>query len=139
MLLEGRFIMQILAVGNNLYNKGFGCALTSKEEMDFEKTQKQAKESLGISDGMSVFKIFQYALPADKEENTGIGKLNSNKALEYLKFMKLYTGSNIIKEFPSGAMTGYKNHYYGPYSRMATVFGEDNINLNKLTTLAYGK
>lgn len=131
--------MQILAVGTNLYNKGFGCALTSKEERDFEKTQKQAKESLGISDGMSVFKIFQYALPADEKENTGIGKLNSNKALEYLKFMKLYTGANIIKEFPSGTPTKHQKHYYCPYLRMATVFGEDNINLNKLTTLSYGK
>lgn len=115
-------------------------ALTTSEEKDFKKTTNQALEALDIDDGMHIFKIFQTALPNDEGQNLGIGKLNSDKAVEYLKFMSLYTGSNTIKVYPMGQIPSklrFEN-YYCPYERSATVIGEDNINLFKLTTPNYG-
>lgn len=117
----------------------FRRALTTKEEQDFRKTTSEAKKVLQIDDGISLFKVFQYGLPQGNE-NTGIGKLNSDEAMEYLKFMKLYTGANSVKIFPLGQFpTDLRSpHYYCPYERGGTTIGEDNINLFKLKDENYG-
>lgn len=112
----------------------FGRALTDKEEQEFKKVTKDALNALGVADGVRLFKIFSTALPTNQEENFGSGKLNSDKAMDYLKFISLYTGSNAVKVYPIGQMSTqlrFKN-YYGPYERMGITLGEDNINFKNL-------
>ena len=118
----------------------FSRALTSREEEDFKKVTGEAMEALDVKDGIRMFKVFQTALPSNKNENLGIGRVNSDKAIEYLKFNALYTGSNAVKIYPVGQIPStlrFKN-YYCPYERSASVIGEDNINFFKLTKPEYG-
>lgn len=131
--------MHINTLATRVDGPSFGFALTSAEEKDFTQTQNAVKKALKIDGGTSLFKIFTPSLPQVAHEDTGIGKLNSDAALEYLKFMKLYTGVNATKEYPIGEMPKYdKSGYFGPYLRCTTALGEDNINLFKLTTKEYG-
>ena len=118
----------------------FSRALTSREEEDFKNTTNAAMNTLGVKNGIRLFKVFQTSLPSEEGENLGIGKLNSNKAMEYLKFNALYTGSNAVKIYPIGQVPSKLRfeHYYCPYERSATVIGEDNINFFKLTKKEYG-
>lgn len=127
--------------GNNFYNLSFGRALKSCEQKDFADTVGEAKKALQIDDGISMFKVFAQSLPQKDSENTGIGKINSHEAIDYLKFMTLYTGSNAVKIYPITQMPNKLrfNNYYCPYERFATTIGEDNINFFKLREEKYAK
>ncbi|MBQ9246431.1 4-alpha-glucanotransferase [bacterium] len=119
----------------------FGRALTSQEEIDFKKTTNEAMKELGVDKGIRLFKVFQTSLPTEYGQNLGVGKLNSTEAIDYLKFMALYTGSNAIKIYPTGQFASKLrfNNYYCPYERSSTAIGEDNINFHKLTKPEYGR
>ena len=120
--------------------QSFGRALTSLEEKDFSRTADAAMRSLGVEDGTRIFKVFQTALPTEQGQNLGIGKINSDKAIDYLKFNALYTGSNVVKIYPVGQIPSklrFEN-YFCPYERSSTVVGEDNINFFKLMNDDYG-
>ena len=132
--------MKILGRENQYSAYTFGRALTLSEEKDFNKVTDEAMQSLGIDEGMHIFKIFQTALPNEQGQDLGVGKLNSSSAIDYLKFNAFYTGANIVKIYPAGQIPSklrFEN-YYCPYERSATVIGEDNINFFKLTTEKYG-
>ena len=132
--------MKILGNGSQLAVQGFGRALTSAEEKDFKQVTDEAMQLLGKDDGMRIFKVFQTSLPNEQGQNLGVGRLNSDIAIDCLKFNALYTGSNIVKIFPAGQIPSRLrfHNYFCPYERSATVVGEDNINLFKLTTEDYG-
>ena len=132
--------MKILGNGSQWAVQGFGRALTSAEEKDFKQITDEAMQLLGKDDGMRIFKVFQTSLPNEQEQNLGVGKLNSDIAIDCLKFNALYTGSNIVKIFPAGQIPSRLrfHNYFCPYERSATVVGEDNINLFKLTGEDYG-
>lgn len=132
--------MNLSAIGVNCKsNLFFGRALASREEKDFSNTTQEAMKALEIEDGKHILAILCQSLPQG-DENTGIGKLNSDKALEYVKFMKLYTGCNGIKISPNGVMNENlrTEHFYCPYERSGIMPGEDNINFFKLKEKEYG-
>lgn len=136
----GKVTNDMNTINNFKANISFGAALTSKQEKDFKKVTNEAMQALGIDNGIHLYKVFQSSLPSDKGQNIGIGKLNSDVALEYLKFMALYTGSNAIKIYPTGEMPSklrYKS-FYCPYERGSIAPGNDNINFYKLTEKSYG-
>ena len=132
--------MKILGNGSQLAVQGFGRALTSAEEKDFKQVTDEAMQLLGKDDGMRIFKVFQTSLPSEQGQNLGVGRLNSDRAIDCLKFNALYTGSNIVKIFPAGQIPSRLrfHNYFCPYERSATVVGEDNINFFKLTSGGYG-
>ena len=131
--------MKILSLKNTSIS--FNRALTNQEEKEFKSITSDASDVLGISDGIRLYKIFPTALPVNQQEYLGSGKLNSDRAIEYLKFISLYTGSNAIKVYPVGQMpyqTRFDN-YYCPYERMGIVFGEDNINFRNYENILLSK
>ena len=107
----------------------FGKALSTRQKVPFEKTIKEAKKVLGIHNGLSILKIHSGSMPYQSIFDSGIGKLNSQGALDFIKQMTFYTGTNAIKVFPAGQMTQHASRYYCPYTKTALSFGEDNINL----------
>lgn len=133
--------MQLNCLQNSFACKmNFGKALTGREEKDLSKTVQNALSALDVDDGVRIFKVFQTALPDEKNQHLGIGKLNSKAAIDYLKFMALYTASNAVKIYPAGKFPNeprFKN-YYCPYERFASVPGADNINFFKLCSDKYG-
>ena len=134
--------MQIGRLQNSFACKiNFGRALTSKEEKDLNKTTEDALKALGTNNGVRILKVFQTALPNMENQNLGIGRLNSKAAIDYLKFMSLYTGSNAVKIYPAGRFPREPRfeNYYCPYERFASIPGVDNINYFKLCSDKYGK
>ncbi len=125
----------------NTSQTSFSRALTTKEEKEFKKSTTDAMKALGVEDGIRLYKIFSTALPSNEDENTGIGKINSSKAQEYLDFISLYTGSNAIKIYPIGQMPTQLRHknYYCPYERMGLTLGEYNINFKNLEVTLLSK
>ena len=113
-------------------NITFKAALPTNKKADFALTMKRAKKILGINDGLSLLKIHSGSMPYQKKNDSGLGKLNSKSALDFIKFITFYTGVNAIKEFPAGQITKNFAHYYCPYLKTATTFGEENINLVNL-------
>ena len=129
-------------VSNNTYSKiTFNRALTKNELKDFKNVCNDAQKALNIDDGIHIFKVYQTSLPDEKGKGLGIGKLNSDSAMRYLKFMADYTGSNAVKIYPIGQFPTrmHRIGYYCPYLRSSSVIGEDTINFYKLTTEKYGK
>ena len=119
---------------NNVNSKlSFKKALTTNQQKDFRETIKKSKQALGIDNGLSLLKIDAAALPRVDEQDTGVGKLYSREAAQFLKTMKLYTDANAIKDFPQGQMTKQRLGYFGAYNRGALSLGEDKINLFALT------
>lgn len=117
----------------------FGKALPTYKKPDFAKTLKEAKNVLGIDGGLSLLKLDAASFPANAGQNTGVGKLNSRKAIDLIKFLTFYTGTNAVKIFPFGQQTKTRTHYYCPYNKTAMTIGEENINLfNLLNKEKYG-
>lgn len=110
----------------------FGQALPTCRKTEFTKTIKEAKKVLGIDTGRSMLKIHSASMPYQKVFDSGVGKLNSQPALDFIKFMAFYTDVNAIKDFPQGQTTVNSLRYYGPYTKTALTFGEENINLLNL-------
>ena len=65
----------------------FGQALPTCRKTEFTKTIKEAKKVLGIDTGRSMLKIHSASMPYQKAFDSGIGKLNSQSALDFIKFM----------------------------------------------------
>lgn len=116
----------------NRDNISYKAALTASMKKDYTLTVKSAKKLLGIDNGLSLLKIHSGSMPYLPMFDTGIGKLNSRIAVDFIKFMKLYTDVNAVKVFPSGQTTKNWGHYYCPYLKTAVTFGEENINLNNI-------
>ena len=117
----------------------FGKALPTYKKPDFAKTLKEAKNVLGIDGGLSLLKLDAASFPANAGQNTGVGKLNSKKAIDLIKFLTFYTSTNAVKIFPFGQQTKTRTHYYCPYNKTAMTIGEENINLfNLLNKEKYG-
>lgn len=113
----------------HIHSTKFCAALPTVKKADFKSTILSAKKILGINNGLSILKIHSGSMPRQKNYDSGIGKLNSESALNFLKFITFYTGVNAIKEFPAGQTTKNYGHFYCPYLKTATTFGEENINL----------
>ena len=107
----------------------FGRALPKSKKEDFKKTAKMAKEALGIDEGLSVLQIHSASMPRQDFFDSGVGKLNSNAALDFIDKMTFYTDTNAVKEFPIGETRYLGVPYFCPYARSATTYGEDLINL----------
>lgn len=118
-----------------LNNFNFGRALPTSKKEDYSNTAKQAKEILGIDDGVSILKIHSGSMPKQNGFDTGIGKLNSTPAIDFVDKMCFYTDTNAIKEFPMGQTTKNWAHFNCPYLKTATTFGEENINLLNLVNM----
>ena len=107
----------------------FHAALPTAKKADFAATIRSAKKVLGLDNGLSLLKIHSCSMPYIKKFDSGIGKLNSDEAINFIRFMTFYTGANAIKEFPAGQTTKNWGHFYCPYLKTAITFGEENINL----------
>lgn len=115
-------------------------ALPTSKKADYTATIKKAKKILGIDNGLSLLKIHSGSMPCQQKFDSGIGKLNSEPAINFLKMITFYTDVNAIKEFPAGQTTKLHSRYYCPYLKTAVTFGEENINLNNIVedTAYYG-
>ncbi len=111
----------------------FGKALPACKKQGFAKTLNDAKKVLGINNGLSLLKLDSAAFPQTADKDTGIGKLNSQKALDCIKFLTFYTGTKAAKIFPFGQQTKIQDNYYCPYNKTAMTIGEESINLFNLT------
>ena len=116
----------------------FGKALTTKQQKGFSDAVKKSKKELGINQGLSLLKIDAAALPRESSKDTGVGKLYSSEAAQFLRTMKIYTDCNAVKDFPQGQMTKQRQGYFGAYNRGALSLGDDKINLFALTKESYG-
>lgn len=117
----------------------FGKALPASKKADFSKTVYDAKKILGLENGLSLLKLDCSSFPQIKTKDTGIGKINSPKALNFIKFLTFYTGANAVKIFPFGQHTRTGENFYCPYNKTSLTIGEDNINLfNLLDKRKYG-
>lgn len=121
-----------MKINLNTFGICFQKALPTSLKKDYKKTVHQAKEALGIQDGVSILKIHSGSMPKQDVFDTGIGKLNSKPALDFIEKMTFYTDTNAIKEFPKGQITKHFDKFYCPYLKTATTFGEENINLLNL-------
>ncbi len=119
----------------NAFNSkaSFGKALTTNQQKGFTDVVKRGKKALNIEGGISLLKIDASSLPRKDEEDTGVGKLYSKEAAQFLRTMKIYTDMNAIKDFPQGQITKQRTGYFGAYNRSALSLGEDKINLFALT------
>ncbi len=117
----------------------FKKALPTGMKPDFAQTIKEVKTALGINEGLSLLKLDTASFPANIGQDTGVGKLNSQKAIDLIKFLTFYTGTKAVKIFPFGQQTKSWGHYYCPYNKTAMTIGEENINLfNLLNKEKYG-
>lgn len=115
----------------------FGRALPTSKKADYSQTMTETKKALGIDDGLSLLKIDSAAMPS--ENDTGVGKLNSDEACGFVDYLSFYTGANAVKIFPFGQYTKTFGHFYCPYLKTAITTGEDNINLfNLVNSEVYG-
>lgn len=122
-----------MKIGNSVSTISFGRALSTTEEKDFTKTAKKAKKTLNIDDGTTIFKIYEPSLPMNKQEDTGIGKLYSQDALNFLRTINVYTDADADKVMPNGKFDDIDiKRGYIPYLRGAMTIGEDCINLSSL-------
>ena len=119
---------------NSINSKAsFGKALTTNQQKGFTNAVKKGKDALNLNGGISLLKIDASALPREDYKDTGVGKLYSREAAQFLRTMKIYTDMNAIKNFPQGPMTKQRTGYFGAYNRGALCIGEDKINLFALT------
>ena len=117
----------------------FTKAIPAYRKKDFSNTIYEAKKLLGMNDGLSLLKLDSASFPQIKTQDTGIGKINSSTALNFIKFLTFYTGTKAVKIFPFGQQTKIQDHYYGHYNKTALTIGEENINLfNLLDKKKYG-
>ena len=121
-----------MKINLNTFGTSFQKALPTSLKGDYKKTVREAKEALGIEDGLSILKIHSASMPKQDVFDTGIGKLNSDTALDFVDKMTFYTDTNAIKEFPKGQTTKHYDKFYCPYLKTAVTFGEENINLLNL-------
>ena len=118
---------------NKVDNIPHKAALPTSKKADFSATINSAKKILGINNGLSLLKIHSASMPRLKHFDSGIGKLNSETAMNFIKLMAFYTGINAVKEFPFGQCAKTFAHYYGPYNKTSITIGEENINLSNIT------
>lgn len=131
--------MRTVPVSSNDLN--FGKALPTCKKASYTKTIRQAKKVLGIASGLSLLKIHSASMPHQDEFDTGVGKLNSQPAIDFIRNMTFYTDTNAVKVFPSGQTTKNFGRYYCPYLKTSVTFGEENINLLNIVKdkSTYGK
>ncbi len=70
-----------MKINLNTFGTSFQKALPTSLKEDYKKTVREAKEALGIEDGLSILKIHSASMPKQDVFDTGIGKLNSDTAL----------------------------------------------------------
>ena len=117
----------------------FGEALTTNQRKGaYKNTVNNAKEILGIQDGIHLAKIDVCAFPSTPQEDTGIGKMTSPIAKQSTDKLLSYMACNALKIFPAGPIGRQRRGYFGAYNRGAMSLGEDKINLWDLTSDKYG-
>lgn len=110
----------------------FGKAIPASKKQDYTDTVKAAKSLLEIDGGLSVLKIQGASMPKQEGFDTGVGKINSDSALDFIDKMTFYTDTNTVKEFPAGQTTKHSKGFFCPYLKTALTFGEEKINLLNL-------
>ena len=121
-----------MRINSCAFGLNFAKALPSNLKKDYKNTVKEAKGLLGIQDGLSLLKIHSGSMPQQDTFDTGIGKLNSAPAMDFIEKMTFYTDTNAVKEFPMGQTTMHFDQFYCPYLKTAVTLGEENINLLNL-------
>jgi len=104
----------------------FGRSLNNNELKEYKQVLQDGKQLSGQT-GKSVFIMPSSCLPQTKEFNSGIGHLASDISIDYLKYMKDYTGVNVIEDLPAGQVSPYRN-FYCAYNSSAFALGNHQIN-----------
>ena len=126
--------MKISAVNNQI---NFGRNLSPVELKDYKTTLKEGKELVGQT-GKSVFIMPSSCLPQTDSFNSGIGNLSSDISQDYLRYMRDYTGFNIVEDLPAGQIPKGKSGFYCAYDSSAFALGNHQINPELLTTKEFG-
>lgn len=125
-----------MKINNIKQNVRFGEALTTRERKKGDKLKAKAMKILDLHDIILITP--EASLPSNTNKNIGMGQINSKDSYDFFKFMKSYTGMNIVKVLPQGNYKYKKDGYYGAYGTSALNLGIQLINLEELTTDEYG-
>ncbi len=107
----------------------FGRAFTTNEKNSYREICAEAKKELGIKDTTMI--AFDFGMPAEKGNDTGIGSTLSDNAQKFANFSKDMFGINSLQVNPQGFIE--KDTYYCPYGGSNFALGEHIIDLVKLT------
>lgn len=121
-----------MKVSNINYSASFGRALNSKEKIEYEKVQKEARKNLGLDKTTAT--IFDFSVPSS-EKDTGIGTSFSQDAQKLAGFLKSMCSINSIQLQPQGEISNYVR---SPYSGTGFSLGMHIIDLTKLQDESYG-
>ena len=93
---------------NNAIN--FQRRLKPKEEGEYSAVLKEAKEKVG-NKGKSILIVPTSSLPQEKQNNTGVGTLNTQESEKFFDFAKKYWGINEVQIQPVGQYHGWEGQY----------------------------
>lgn len=121
-----------MKVSNISPSVSFGRALSTREQKEYEKVQKQARQELNLDKTAAT--IFDFSVPSSQND-TGIGTSFSQDAQLLAGFLKSMCGVNAIQLQPQGEISNYVR---SPYSSTGFSLGMHIIDLNKLQEDSYG-
>lgn len=106
--------------------------LKPKEEGEYSAVLKEAKEKVG-NKGKSILIVPTSSLPQEKQNNTGVGTLNTQESEKFFDFAKKYWGINEIQIQPVGQYHGW-NGKYPIYSGTSMDLGNHMIDIKSHCT-----
>ena len=115
---------------NNSIN--FQRRLKPKEEGEYSAVLKEAKEKVG-NKGKSILIVSTSSLPQEKQNNTGVGTLNTQESEKFFDFAKKYWGINEVQIQPVGQYHGW-NGKYPIYSGTSMDLGNHMIDIKSHCT-----
>ena len=106
--------------------------LKPKEEGEYFAVLKEAKEKVG-NKGKSILIVPTSSLPQEKQNNTGVGTLNTQESEKFFDFAKKYWGINEVQIQPVGQYHGW-NGKYPIYSGTSMDLGNHMIDIKSHCT-----
>lgn len=106
--------------------------LKPKEEGEYSAVLKEAKEKVG-NKGKSILIVPTSSLPQEKQNNTGVGTLNTQESEKFFDFAKKYWGINEVQIQPVGQYHGW-NGKYPIYSGTSMDLGNHMIDIKSHCT-----
>lgn len=134
----------MVSIGSNFQQKtnyqnknqqklGFGRALSEQEMEVYAPKYMEAEKLAGRNNKALILPDF--SCPEQDGKNTGLGSLNSEAALKYVKFNKALLGINVVQALPRGPISPDD---ISPFNSSPFEFGDHLTDLNKLATPEYG-
>lgn len=127
---------------NSINNTTFRAAPTKKGLEEMDKLCREGEKILHPEGTFTMFDCYNYSLPENPKQDTGIGKFTSQCAVDFAKTMKPYVGMDAEKIYPIGRFVNRRaagRGFFCPYERGSLTIGDDNIDFFQLTTPKWEK